>query len=52
MKMHAANNKGIKILGAAIVRYSSISDTGQIIETRQITYVTDSSDKIFLSREN
>ena len=51
MKMHAANNKGIKILGAAIVRYSGLSDTGQTVETRQITYVTDSSDKIFLSRE-
>ena len=49
--MHAANNKGIKILGAAIVRYSGKSEAGQTLETRQITYVTDSSDKIFLSRE-
>ena len=49
--MHVANNNGINILEAAVIRYPGISDTGQIFETRQITYVTDSSDKIFLSRE-
>ena len=51
MRMHAANNNNIKILGAAIIRFSGRSESGQVLETRQITYVTDSSDKIFLSRE-
>ena len=51
MKMHAANNKGIRILGAAIFCFSGKGPTGDIRETRQIVYVTDSSDKLFLSRE-
>ena len=45
-KMHAANGKGINILGAAILRLS-----GKSRETRQITYITDNSDKLFLCRE-
>ena len=51
MKMHAANEKGINILGAVILRFSGISTTGRRLETRQITYVTDNSDKLFISRE-
>ncbi len=51
MKMHAANNKGIKILGATILRISGRDDEGRLIETRQMTYVTDNSDKLFISRE-
>ena len=49
--MHSANNNGIKILGAAILRFSGRSKPGQTIETRQIVYVTSDSDKLFLSRE-
>ena len=49
--MHAANNHGIKILGAAVIRYSGETESGHIVETRQITYITDSTDKVFLSRE-
>ena len=51
MKMHAANDKGIIILGAAILRFSGKSPNGEPRETRQITYITDNSDKLFLSRE-
>ena len=51
LKMHAANNKGIIILGAVILRISGKDNDGNILETRQLTYVTDSSDKFFLSRE-
>ena len=51
MKMHAANGKGINILGAAILRFSGKSPYGEPRETRQITYITDNSDKLFLIRE-
>ncbi|RLC10819.1 MAG: hypothetical protein DRI57_19860 [Deltaproteobacteria bacterium] len=51
LKMHAANNKGIKILGAAILRFTGKDKNGTTLETRQITYVTDSSDRLFLSKE-
>ena len=51
MKMHAANGKGINIIGAAILRFSGKSPNGEPRETRQITYITDNSDILFLSRE-
>ena len=51
MRMHAANNNGIQILGAAIVRFSGKAACGDSFETRQIVYVTKDSDKLFLSRE-
>ena len=51
MKMNAADEKGINILGAAILRFSGIGKPGHSLETRQITYITDCSDRIFLSRE-
>ena len=51
MHMHAANNNGIKIIGAVIIRFSGNSTSGQPLETRQIVYVTHDSDKLFLSRE-
>ena len=44
MKMHAANSKGINILGAVIYRFSGTSQDSQALETCQITYITDSSD--------
>ena len=49
--MHAANNNSIPILGATIVSFSGKTKTGKILSTRQLVYVTDSSDNIFLSRE-
>ena len=51
LRMHAANNNGIKILGAVVLRFSGQSHTGQTLETRQIVYITSDTDKLFLSRE-
>ena len=51
MKMNAANDKGIKILGATFLHLSGTDDTGRVFKTRQMTYITDSSDKFFLSKE-
>lgn len=51
MRMHAANRKGIKILGATILRFAGKDQLGRVIETRQLTYVTDTSDKLFISKE-
>lgn len=50
MTMRAANNKGIRILGAAVVRFAGNSNDARRLETRQIAYVTDTSDRVFLSR--
>ncbi len=49
--MHAANNSGIHILGATILRFSGKSKQGQQLETRKIVYVTEESNKLYLSRE-
>ena len=51
MKMHAANSEGIKILGAIIARFSAKTVSGETFTTRQITYITDDANKLFLSRE-
>ena len=51
LKMHAANNRNIKILGATIIHFSGTNSAGEMFETRQVVYITDSSDKLFLSRE-
>ena len=51
MRIHTVNNGGIKILGATILRISGTDNQGKILETRQMTYITDSPDKLFLSKE-
>ena len=51
MRMHTANNDGIKILGAILLRISCTDPAGHTAVTKQMTYVTDSSEKLFLSRE-
>ena len=51
MKMHAANDKGIKILGATVLRLSGKDTHGRTVETKQMTYVTDNSDRLFISKE-
>ena len=51
LKMHAANNRNIKILGACVLRFSGKNSTGEMLATRRLVYITDSSDKLFLSRE-
>ena len=50
-EMCTANNGGIIILGAALLRISCSSSTGQSPTTRQMAYVTDPLDKLFLCRE-
>ncbi len=49
LKMHAANSKDINILGAVILCFSGKDASGKLVETRQMTYVTNNSDKVFLS---
>ena len=49
MTMKAANNKGMRILGAVVVRFAGNGGTRRL-ETRQIVYVTDTSDRMLLSR--
>ena len=50
-KMYAANDTNIRILGAAILRLSGKDKDGKEHSTRQMVYVTDCTDKLFLSRE-
>lgn len=49
MKMHAAYNGGTTTLGATILCISGLDNHGEPVETRQMTYVTDNSDKLFLT---
>ena len=51
MQMHAANNVGINILGTITLWFSGHSQSGKLLETRQLTYVTNCSSKVFISRE-
>ena len=52
MQMHAANKNKINIMGAAILSISGSCPDGLTISTRQITYITDETDKFFfLSRD-
>jgi len=51
MRMHGANNDGIRILGGLVLRISCLRSTGQTVATKQMTYVSNSSDKLVLSRE-
>ena len=50
MYMTAANNKGIKIIGALPLRISGKSPSGETLQTRQIVYFTDSTQRFFLSK--
>ena len=50
MTMRAANEGGIPILGAMVVRFSGTDSRAMTRETRQIAYITNTSDRIFLSR--
>ena len=50
MKMTAANNKGIEIIGALPLRISGVSPTGATINTRQLVYFTPATNRLFLSK--
>ena len=49
--MHVADNHNIRILGATVLRLSGKNNMGEQKSTRQMVYVTDKTDKLFLSRE-
>ncbi len=51
LKMHAADDRDIPILGATILRLSGKSGNGEAVSTRQIVYITKHTNKLFLSRE-
>ena len=51
MRMHTADNKGIRILGATMLRIKATQSDGTPITTRQMTYITEATDTFFLSRE-
>ena len=51
VKMSAANETSLQILGAAILRFTGMGPDGKCCQTGQIVYITDSTDKIYLSRE-
>ena len=51
IKKQAANSDSIRILGATILRLSGKNTEGEKRSTRQMVYVTDKTDKLFLSRE-
>lgn len=50
MKMNAANGQSIKILGAVVLRISGRNKAGDTQETKQFTYVTNDSERFFLSK--
>ena len=49
--MKSANNKPIPILGAIPLTLTCYDTSGNPVQTKQLTYVTDSTDKLFLSKE-
>ena len=51
MRMKAANNGDIAILGAILVRVRGFDRTGAAMETKQMCYITDGADRIFLNRD-
>ena len=51
MKMRTATKGGVRILGAIPLCLSGRAPSGHTVRTRQLTYVTNSSDQLFLSRE-
>ena len=48
--MYAANNEGIRILGAILLRLSGKDSTGHEYETAEMVYISDSTDFFYLSR--
>ena len=50
-KMYAANNEGIEILGAVLVRLSGSESQGMPIKMAEMVYVTASTDLFYLSRQ-
>ena len=51
MRMRAANQNAIVIVGALVMRLTATTESGQAMTTPQIMYFTHSADKFFLSLE-
>ena len=51
MRMTAANNDRIDIVGALVLRISGCSPSGTDLATKQIVYFTTSSSRLFLSKQ-
>ena len=51
MQMHAANSNGITILGCIIATISATKECGTLVESKQIIYISEDCNKLFLSRE-
>ena len=51
MKMTAANNKGIEVIGALPLRLSGTSAAGKTVSTRQLVYFTPATNRMFLSQQ-
>ena len=51
MRVRSADNRSILILSSAIFRLCGMDRSGNERMTQQIVYVTDNTDKFFLSRE-
>ena len=52
MRIKAANNNSMPILGAAILLIKGRSANGDIKETRQVVYATEITNRFFLSRQH
>ena len=51
LTMYAANKSPINVLGAIFVRFSGKDNSGKTFQTRQMVYITNSSNNVYLSRE-
>ena len=51
MKMTAANDKRIDIMGALVLQIAGATQSGRDLVTRQIVYFTESSSRLFLSKQ-
>ena len=50
MKMSAANNKSISIIGALPLRLTGTSPSGTSLTTREMVYFTETTNRLFLSK--
>ena len=51
MKMKAANNEGINIMGALPLQISGVTPPGETIITHQLVYFSDQTNRLFLSKQ-
>ena len=51
IQMAAANRSKINILGAAIVNFSGKNPNGDTVQTKQMVYATDATNRVYISEE-